>query len=1062
MSGYYSGYSSGSDELVFRRVRAILNKLTVDKFDVLADQLVRVGISNENVLKGIIILLFEKAVDEPKFCPIYAQLCVRLSEQDGDPTQQVSADQPRKPSTFLTLLLRKCKDEFENRSRAEELAKVAGPISRCTPGTEEFRQTLAAHAELKKAREKMLGNIKFIGELGKRSLLSEKNLHDCLHELCVNVEQPVGEDIECLCQLLRTVGRQLDHDKAKSWMDTYFARMQQMREGPNVAPRMQFMLEDIMELRDNKWIERELQQAAKEGPKSIRDIRLQAMEEQIMASGKRPSEKQYQLQKIRQSRGPGMGGMQMGEGVLGGPIMPPSFLYGGREGGIPSQPGMFSGMKRQEALFPEHLQQAQSQGYGGNEGHGNAHGQGHSGYEQSSQRQYVPDGDRYAGPRGERQPQPPPQHYQNQNQNQNQNYQNNHSPNHSQNQYRNNGQSENRYNGDRGDHRGGGGGGGDRGGHRNNGYNNNDYNNSNNDHGNNNAYGNNSPQEQFASREQFPAPGEVPRGSTQHRGGNNNDRGDRDRYPQQQGSYRDGSQQGGDYNNQDRYNRGGGQQQRYNDNRNNNSNSSSATFDAMPHPPPNMPAASRRPGNIGLPGVSSRMGRLKLGEISLRPASDLGLNSKAILQTPVAPVVVAPSVVVTGKITARQTKLPTADKKKKKLTKDQLEQMGTALIDEYLTALDVNEACKCFEDMKTPKYATKLTIKAILIVLDRNQGDRASVCKMIHAFVKHEFLTSELLLESIEQVLPQIPDLAIDIPKVEEYMAIMIATWVGDEILEIDPVATMFCPGYESFHSVIFSNILKQLKVVKGEEWVKDMFVTHKLDIRESLMKEDRTEIKLSTLLKKVDLKFLYPMLCMKDDLFHELDKHIPTAVKDMETDAVQLAVRSIFKWLQSLDASMQNSKEFIITVGFCIIAHVAKLTTLVPTTTPEGKKQMKVDEKTTLQALAAILEKYVTENVTKQVDIIYALQTFCFDHKFPKGMMLRWSVHLYELDVVEGESWLSWKEEVNYDIPGKGDALIETNDYLNWIKQEMEEESESEDEEDDIPPLPKKGAPKR
>ena len=77
---------------------------------------------------GIIILLFEKAVDEPKFCPIYAGVCRRLSDQGPnfeEPDLSATAadgSAPRKPPTFLKLLLRKCQDEFENRSRAEKLA----------------------------------------------------------------------------------------------------------------------------------------------------------------------------------------------------------------------------------------------------------------------------------------------------------------------------------------------------------------------------------------------------------------------------------------------------------------------------------------------------------------------------------------------------------------------------------------------------------------------------------------------------------------------------------------------------------------------------------------------------------------------------------------------------------------------------------------------------------------------------------------------------------------------------------------------------------------------------
>jgi len=385
------------------------------------------------------------------------------------------------------------------------------------------------------------------------------------------------------------------------------------------------------------------------------------------------------------------------------------------------------------------------------------------------------------------------------------------------------------------------------------------------------------------------------------------------------------------------------------------------------------------------------MGRLKLGEISLKPTSQLGSKSNA--QAPAPQPSTQSSVPPTGKIATGKTRLPmgTSVEKKKKLTKEQLEQMSNALIDEYLNLRSIEEAAKCFEDMKTPKYSGKFCTKAIMIVLDRKESDRIGICELMKAFCDREMLTSDQLVESIEQVLPQIPDLVIDVPKVEEYMSGMIAMWIKEDLLSVETIVAVFCPGYESYHAVIFSTIFQQLKASKGKEWVEEVFKANNIDLRESLMKEHRNEENLSKLLNNAGLKFLYPMLCLKDDLFGQLTKHIPTAVKDIEQEYVKSGVRAIFKWLQSLDAALQSAPAFIRTIGFCIVAHVTRLSTLsVSNPTPEAKKLLKVDEKTSLQALAAILNKYVSENVQKQVDLIYALQSFCHEMKFPKGMMLR------------------------------------------------------------------------
>lgn len=63
-----------SQEL-FRKVRSILNKLTPQKFNQLMKQVTDLTIDTEERLKGVIDLVFEKAIDEPSFSVAYANMC---------------------------------------------------------------------------------------------------------------------------------------------------------------------------------------------------------------------------------------------------------------------------------------------------------------------------------------------------------------------------------------------------------------------------------------------------------------------------------------------------------------------------------------------------------------------------------------------------------------------------------------------------------------------------------------------------------------------------------------------------------------------------------------------------------------------------------------------------------------------------------------------------------------------------------------------------------------------------------------------------------------------------
>ena len=59
----------------------------------------------------------------------------------------------------------------------------------------------------------------FEGELGKLEMLHEGILHKCIKQLLEKKKHvpiaDMAEDLECLCQIMKTVGRRLDKDKAR-------------------------------------------------------------------------------------------------------------------------------------------------------------------------------------------------------------------------------------------------------------------------------------------------------------------------------------------------------------------------------------------------------------------------------------------------------------------------------------------------------------------------------------------------------------------------------------------------------------------------------------------------------------------------------------------------------------------------------------------------------------------------------------------------------------------------------------------------------------------------------
>ncbi|XP_043750469.1 eukaryotic translation initiation factor 4 gamma 2-like [Cervus elaphus] len=259
-------------DAIFRKVRGILNKLTPEKFDKLCLELLNVGVESKLILKGVILLIVDKALEEPKYSSLYAQLCLRLAEDAPNFDGPAAEGQPgqKQSTTFRRLLISKLQDEFENRTRNVDVYdKRENPL---LPEEEEQRAI---------AKIKMLGNIKFIGELGKLDLIHESILHKCIKTLLEKKKRvqlkDMGEDLECLCQIMRTVGPRLDHERAKSLMDQYFARMCSLMLSKELPARIRFLLQDTLELREHHWVPRKA--FLDNGPKTINQIRQDAVKD---------------------------------------------------------------------------------------------------------------------------------------------------------------------------------------------------------------------------------------------------------------------------------------------------------------------------------------------------------------------------------------------------------------------------------------------------------------------------------------------------------------------------------------------------------------------------------------------------------------------------------------------------------------------------------------------------------------------------------------------------------------------------------------------------------------
>jgi len=256
-----------SPEMVDRKVKGLLNKLTMEKFDSISDQIIQWANKSEKEKDGrtliqVIRLVFEKATDEATWSEMYARLCRKMMEQISSKVQDDGIkNNDGKPiaggQLFRKYLLNRCQEDFERgwvakeataaaaASKAIEDKAVKDANDKTTENDKDAEVALYSdeYYAAQKAKRQGLGLIKFIGELFKLQMLTERIMHECVKKLLGNVDNPEEEEIESLCKLLTTVGGILDTPKARAHLDVYFSRMKELTKSPNVTPRMQYMLQ---------------------------------------------------------------------------------------------------------------------------------------------------------------------------------------------------------------------------------------------------------------------------------------------------------------------------------------------------------------------------------------------------------------------------------------------------------------------------------------------------------------------------------------------------------------------------------------------------------------------------------------------------------------------------------------------------------------------------------------------------------------------------------------------------------------------------------------------------
>lgn len=263
-------------DVVQRKVKSNLNKMTPNNFDKITIQILDISSQSKDesdgrTLRQVIQLTFEKATDEAHWAEMYAQFCKRMLESMSPEIKDENildkkGEVVHGGALFRKYLLNRCQEEFERGWKLDLGDKPEGETEEAKMLSDEYYKEAAA-------KRRGLGLVRFIGELYKLGMLTERIMHECVKKLVDYEGMPDEAEVESLTNLLRTIGQPLDStNNGPKMMDAYFGKINEMITIDGLPSRLRFMLMDIVDLRKKNWHSKG---GVLKGPTTLEEVRAQ-------------------------------------------------------------------------------------------------------------------------------------------------------------------------------------------------------------------------------------------------------------------------------------------------------------------------------------------------------------------------------------------------------------------------------------------------------------------------------------------------------------------------------------------------------------------------------------------------------------------------------------------------------------------------------------------------------------------------------------------------------------------------------------------------------------------
>jgi hypothetical protein len=252
-----------------KKVQQLLNKVCPENVRTIAEQLADVKVSSSDELAFVCGIIFKRAQLDPHYSDTLSDLLFGINAVWGEVP---SSDSGGRSESVREVLTRRCQAEFEALPASFE----ASPEEHAAYDVEELEH------RMQERKKQVLAFMKLIGSMFLRALLSPAVVVGILQDLIhANPAAPVPSEleIECACTLLCSVGSALQEYKGGRYVSSLCHRLTRLRQAKTAdgkadayKKRLQFMIKDVVDLRDAQWV----QNAFKTTAKTKDDIRKDA------------------------------------------------------------------------------------------------------------------------------------------------------------------------------------------------------------------------------------------------------------------------------------------------------------------------------------------------------------------------------------------------------------------------------------------------------------------------------------------------------------------------------------------------------------------------------------------------------------------------------------------------------------------------------------------------------------------------------------------------------------------------------------------------------------------